>query len=256
MKDTLLSEPTRQRSASSVFPLMPDVIAIQLGGKIIDGGRKTLLPVLEEIRTNLKNRKMIIATSSGERSKHVVAVASDLGLPVGLVAELKRLDAELNAHIVEALLSPYGIPELSHAEMIHVLPAMLEVSRAVVFNGVPPYDIWERPPLEGREPPTGPDVGVFLFSLTCGMREVVYVRDVDGIYTDDPKLEQTARLIPQTNPSDLLKSFPPTSCVDREVFELQERSRRPMNVSVVNGLATGMLSSVLKGGAPGTLVSV
>jgi molybdenum storage protein len=254
MKDSLLSDATKKRSDVSVYPLMPDVKAVQIGGKLIDGGRKTLYPILEEIRSNVGEHKMIIAASSGRRAKHVLAVGEDLGLPVGVLAELKRLDTELNAHMIGALLSPYGIAELTHAEMVHMLPAMLEISKAVVFNGVPPYDLWEHPPETGFGPPTGADVGVFLFALTCGMKNVIYVRDVDGIFTASPTDDPKARLIPKTSPQALLDSGPPTLSVDRGVFELHAKARHKIRVSVVNGTRRGLITSALRGEHPGTTV--
>lgn len=253
MKETLLSEHTKKKSQMEVFPLMPDVVALQIGGKIIDSGAEAIIPLLEEIKQCVKRNKMIIATGSGKRARHVMSVAIDLGLPVGLVAELRRLDSELNAHIIGALLSPVGIPELTHAEMVHMLPAMLEMSRAVVFNGVPPYDIWEHPPTFGKDPPTGADAGVYLFASTCGMKRIVYVRDVDGIYDDDPKLNKSANLVKRGTPDDLLELK--NSCIDREVFELMKRARNPADIVVVNGLKKGRVISSLTEHVTGTVIS-
>jgi molybdenum storage protein len=255
MKDSLLSEQTKRRSAASTFPLMPDVVAVQVGGKLIDGGRKTLMPVLDEVRANLNRQKMIIASSSGRRAKHVLAVGEDLGLPVGILAELKRLDTELNAHMIGALLSPYGIAELTHAEMVHMLPAMLEISRAVVFNGVPPYDLWEHPPASGKDPPTGSDVGVLLFALTTGMKGVIYVRDVDGIHREDPSTNPGSALIRTTTASELARTGPKASCIDGEVVDLLVSSHRSMSVRVVNGTVPGALTEALNGRPAGTLIT-
>ena len=255
MKDSLLSEQTKKKSEASIYPLMPDVVAVQIGGKLIDGGRRTLLPVLEEIRANLPDQKMIIASSSGKRAKHVLAVGEDLGLPTGILAELRRLDTELNAHMIGALLSPFGIAELTHAEMIHMLPAMLEISRGVVFNGIPPYDLWEHPPANGLDPPTGADAGVLLFALTTGMKEVIYVRNVDGIYSEDPALNPRAKLIKKLSATEFVRSGPRTSCVDREVFELLAAGRTQTKVSVVNGTRPGELAKTLRGLAPGTMIT-
>ena len=254
MKDSLLSEGTRRRSASAVFPLMPEVAAVQIGGRLIDEGRKTLFPILDEIRSNLPRRKMIIATGSGKRAKHVLAVGEDLGLPTGILAELRRLDTELNQHIVAALLSPFGIPELNQADMIRTLPAMLEISRGAVFNGVPPYDLWEHPTEEGSEPQTTADVGVFLFALTCGMRQVIYVRDVDGIFDSDPKTKPGAKLVKRATAVELRSRA--DTCVDREVFALQAKARQEVKVSVVSGLRKGSITAALAGKNPGTLVTV
>lgn len=254
MKDSLLSEQTKRRSDVSIFPLMPDVVAVQVGGKLIDGGRKTLLPVLDEVRANLAAQKMIVASSSGKRAKHVLAVGEDLGLPIGILAELKRLDTELNAHMIGALLSPYGIAELTHAEMVHMLPAMLEISRGVVFNGVPPYDLWEHPPLKGLDPPTGSDAGVLLFAMTTGMKQVIYVRDVDGIFSEDPSKNPNASLIGRIDAPELARKGPKSSCIDGEVVDLLASARRPIKVSVVNGTKPGALTDAIKGRDVGTTI--
>ena len=253
MKDSLLSEGTRRRSISAIFPLMPEVTAVQIGGRLIDEGRKTLFPILDEIRSNIAHRKMVIATGSGKRARHVLAVGEDLGLPNGILAELRRLDTELNQHIVAALLSPYGIPELNNADMIRTLPAMLEISRGAVFNGVPPYDLWEHPSPKGLDPPTTADVGVFLFALTTGMRRVIYVRDVDGIYDADPKVVPKAKLLKKATASQLKEK---RTCVDMEVFRLQAEGKQEVAVSVVNGLKKGTITAALNGRNPGTLVTV
>ncbi len=254
MKDTLLSEGTRKRSARPIFPLMPDVAVVQIGGRLVDEGRRTLYPILDEIRANLKRRKLVVATGSGKRTRHVLAVGEDLGLPNGILAELRRLDTELNQHIVAALLSPYGIPELNNADMIRTLPAMLEISRGAVFNGVPPYDLYEHPSSGGLEPPTGADVGVFLFALTTGMRQVIYVRDVDGIYDKDPKVEPKAKLLKKATAAQLRERE--KTCVDQEVFRLQSEARQDVMVHVVSGLKSGNITAALNGKNPGTLVTI
>jgi molybdenum storage protein len=246
MKESLLRLSTKLRSEAKVFPLMPDVSAVQIGGKLIDGGKESLLPILDELRANQLRHKVILAVGSGKRARHVMAVAQDLGLPIGLVAELRRLDTELNSHIVGALLSPYGIPELTHGEMVHMLPAMLAISRVVVFNGVPPYDIWEHLPPGGEGPPTGSDAGLLLFAETCGMKQVVYLRDVNGIYTSDPNEDRGAKMLEVVRASSLLRNPLGSLPVDLEAVKLIPKARRPVRVSVVSGQVRGALTKALE----------
>jgi len=107
---------------------------------IIDRGRDALLPLIDEIAANLSKHKLLIATGAGIRARHVFSVGLDLGLPTGALAVLAGIDAEMNAHIIGALLAKYGVGIILPAANINqILPVLLQVGNAVIFNGVPPY---------------------------------------------------------------------------------------------------------------------
>jgi hypothetical protein len=70
-------------------------------------------------------------------------------------------------------------------------------ARGAVCNGVPPYDLWEHPPALEKIPPHGSDSGSYLVGEVFGARSVILIKDVDGVYIADPKLEPGAIFIPE-----------------------------------------------------------
>ena len=89
--------------------------------------------------------------------------------------------------MVSCLLASHGFVYLEAPFIVQLLPAMLAAARGAVFNGIPPYDLWEHPPAVGKIPPHGSDAGSYLVGEVFGARSVILLKDVDGVYTADPK---------------------------------------------------------------------
>ena len=88
--------------------LMPDVHVVKVGGQsITDRGRKALFPVLDEIIENRKDKKIIISTGGGSRSRHVYSIALDLGMPAGVLAKLGMAISDQNALMIALLLADW-----------------------------------------------------------------------------------------------------------------------------------------------------
>ncbi len=87
-------------------------------------------------------QKLIIGTGGGARSRHVFSIGIDLGLPTGVLAELSQADALGNAHILGTLLAPYGVVAIPPEIFGHLLPLFIQAAPGVIYNGVPPYNLW------------------------------------------------------------------------------------------------------------------
>jgi molybdenum storage protein len=255
MRDSLLSVETMRATDTPVVAMLPFIHVVKIGGRsIIDGGRRRLYPVVEELAENLKHHKLVIGAGAGLRSRHVFAVGLDLGLPTGVLAALASADAEENAHILAALLAPYGVVGLPHAQFIHLLPAMLAAGSGVVFNGVPPFELWEHPPQVGKIPPNRTDVGVYLVAEVYGARSLLYVKDQDGLYTADPKVDRHAEFIPRITVAELRARGLRTLVIDRLVLDLLERGKHCRRLQIVNGTKPGMITRALNGEHVGTII--
>jgi molybdenum storage protein len=123
-----------------------------------------------------------------------------------------------------------------------------------VFNGIPPYDLWEHPPALGKIPPHGSDAGSYLVAEVFGARTIILLKDVDGLYTADPKTHPDARFIPEIGAADLLRMQLPTLPIEPVVLELLTRARLAKSIRIVNGLVAGNLSRALAGEPVGTLI--
>jgi molybdenum storage protein len=137
---------------------------------------------------------------------------------------------------------------------VQLLPAMLAAARGAVFNGVPPYDLWEHPPALGKIPPHGSDAGSYLVGEVFGARSVILIKDVDGVYTADPKLDPAARFIPEISAVELIAMRLQTLPIEPVVLNLLTRAKLVKSVRIVNGLVRGNLTKALAGEHVGTLI--
>ena len=255
MRESLVDKNVIARTEGQVSSILPDVNIVQIGGSsIMDRGRSALLPLLEEIVANQAQHRMIIGVGAGIRSRHIFSVGLDLGLPTGALAALSAKDSAQNAYMVSCLLAKHGFVYLEAPFVVQLLPAMLAAARGAVFNGIPPYSLWEHPPLVGKLPPHGSDAGSYLVGEVFGARSVIFLKDVDGLYSADPKTDPTAEFIPQIRAQELLDRKLPTLPVEPAVLELLTRAKLARGIRIINGLTPGNLSRALAGESVGTLI--
>jgi molybdenum storage protein len=212
--------------------------------------------VVDALLAALPEHRMLILTGPGIRGRHTLGVGLDLGLPTGVLAELVSADAEQNGHLVAALLAEQGVSYLPHAAIAHQLAVHLSASRAVVSNGYPPYELYEFPPEVGKIPPHRTDTGAFLLADAYGAARLVYVKDVDGVFTSDPATSNGSQpeLIPRIGAADLLARKLVTLPIDPLVLELMGHAKHQKEIQIVNGLTEGNISKALHGEHVGTII--
>ncbi|HEY6250416.1 MAG TPA: uridine kinase [Candidatus Angelobacter sp.] len=255
MRESLVDKQVIARTESEVAPILPDVNVIQIGGRsIMDCGRSALMPLLDEIVTNQSKHRMIIGVGGGVRSRHILSVGLDLGLPTGALATLSAKDSAQNAYMVSCLLAKHGFVYLEAPFVVQLLPAMLAAARGAVFNGIPPYALWEHPPAVGKLPPHGSDAGSYLLAEVFGARSVIFLKDVDGLYTADPKTDSGAQFIPEITVEELTRRELPALPLEPSVLQLMIHARLARKIRLVNGLVRGNLTRALAGEAVGTLI--
>ncbi len=255
MRESLVDKNVIARTEAVVSAILPDVNVIQIGGhSIMDRGRSALLPLLDEIVANQAEHRMIIGVGAGIRSRHIFSVGLDLGLPTGALAALSAKDSAQNAYMVSCLLAKHGFVYLEAPFVVQLLPAMLAAARGAVFNGIPPYSLWEHPPLVGKLPPHGSDAGSYLVGEVFGARSVILLKDVDGLYTADPKIDPEAEFIPEARAQELIDRKLRTLPIEPVVLDLLTRAKLARSVRIINGLTPGNLTRALKGDPIGTLI--
>jgi hypothetical protein len=153
MAESLMNRAVLQQTeAQPMMQLLPDTTVIKIGGQsIMDRGRTALLPVVDELGANLAAHKLIISVGEGTRARHAYDIATDLGLPTGVLSVMGDVIANQNALIVTTIMMRYGavrVPE-DHFDMF---PIFLNSGCPIVINGMAPYRWWEQPPEFGRVP--------------------------------------------------------------------------------------------------------
>src|SRR5437868_12337511 len=206
MRESLIDKKLIAGTESAVRAILPALNVVQIGGlSIMDRGHSAVLPLLDEIIENQNEHTQVIGVGPGVRARHILSVGLDLGLPTGAIATLAAKSSAQNAYMVSCLLANSGFVYLEAPFIVQLLPAMLAASRGAVFNGIPPYDLWEHPPPLGKIPPHGSDAGSYLVGEVFGARSVILLKDVDGLYTADPKTHSDARFIADIRAEELIR---------------------------------------------------
>jgi molybdenum storage protein len=255
MRESLMDKKLIADTESTVRAILPTLNVVQIGGlSIMDRGHTAVQPLLDEILANQERHKQVIGVGPGVRARHILSVGLDLGLPTGALATLAAKSSAQNAYMVSCLLANHGFVYLEAPFIVQLLPAMLAAARGAVFNGIPPYDLWEHPPALGKLPPHGSDAGSYLVGEVFGARSVILLKDVDGLYSADPKTNPDARFIPDIGAAELIGMKLPTLPIEPVVLELLTRARLVKSVRLVNGLVPGNLTRALNGETVGTLI--
>lgn len=255
MRESLLDRDVERSTETPVFRMLPDAHVIKIGGRsVMDAGRAVVYPVVEALADCLKTKKLIIGTGGGIRSRHVFSIGIDLGLPTGVLAQLALADSLGNAHILGALLSPYGVVAIPPEMFGHLLPLFITSAPGVVFNGDPPFSLWEHMPAIGRIPPHRTDAGSFLLAECFGCKSLTLVKDVDGLYDRDPRLHSDASLIREIDGSELKKRNFERLPFERVLLNLLDNARQLKSFQIVNGRHPDRIAAALDGEHVGTIV--
>jgi len=255
MRESLMDKKLIAGTESAVRAILPRLNVVQIGGlSIMDRGHSAVLPLLDEIIANQEEHTQVIGVGPGVRARHILSVGLDLGLPTGALATLAAKSSAQNAYMVSCLLANHGFVYLEAPFIVQLLPAMLAAARGAVFNGIPPYDLWEHPPAVGKIPPHGSDAGSYLVGEVFGARSVILVKDVDGLYSADPKTNPDATFIADISAANLIRMQLPTLPIEPVVLELMTRAKLSKSIRIVNGLVPGNLTRALAGEPVGTLI--
>src|SRR5690554_3181605 len=88
----------RETRSDKQVRIMPDLNVIKIGGHgVIDYGREVMFPLIEEIGELSRKNKILVAIGGGVRVRHILDVGIDLGMSMGVLAELAGKISEQNA---------------------------------------------------------------------------------------------------------------------------------------------------------------
>jgi molybdenum storage protein len=216
MRESLLDKKVMASTESPVVRMLPNVHVVKVGGRsIIDTGKEATYPLVGVLSKLLASEKLILGVGGGVRSRHVFSIGLDLGLPTGVLAQVSIADALGNAHILGTLLAPYGV---------------------------------------GRIPPHRTDAGCFILGECFGTKTVTLVKDVDGLYTEDPKRNPNASFIDSIGARELkrlaIKSLP----FDEVLPDLLINARLVRQFQIVNGREPERTAAAVRGEHVGTIV--
>src|SRR5215212_3617699 len=255
MRESLLDKRVMSSTETPVVRMLPFCRVLKVGGRsIVDRGRSATYPLVDAIVAALANFKLVIATGGGIRSRHVTSIGMDLGLPTGVLAQLRIIDALGNAHLLGTLLAPHGVVAIPPEILGHMLPFFIKAAPGVICNGDPPFSIWEHPPKLGRIPPHRTDAGTYLLAECYGCATHTLIKDVDGLYDADPKVHPNARFIDRITVAELKQRNFQTLPFDRVLLDLLANARQVKQIQIINGLKPQLLEPALRGEHVGTII--
>lgn len=234
--------------------LFPDVRLMKIGGQsICDRGAKALPPLIDEIVENRKKHKMLITTGGGTRSRHIYSIGLELGMPTGVIARFGSMISEQNALMVAILLSSHGGIKIAHSD-ISKLPSYFAENIIPVMHGMPPYDYFAIRQSKGRIPIHRTDVGLVILADLIGSKNIIFVKDEKGLYTDDPKKNPDAEFIPEIGAGTLMEKELDDLVIERPCLEIIQNSEVIEKVQIINGMEPGNLTRALNGEHVGTII--
>lgn len=234
--------------------LYPDVAIMKIGGQsICDRGVKALPAILKEIVKNRAEHKMLLTTGGGTRSRHIYTIGLEMGMPTGVIAKFGSMVSEQNALMIATLLSPWGGVKISHADIVK-LPTYFAERIIPVMHGMPPYDYFAIKPKVGRIPLHRTDVGLVILADLIGSRTVLFIKDENGLYSDDPKKNSNASFIAEIGAQDLLDMDQDDLVIERPCLEIIQNSEVIDKVQVINGMVEGNITRALNGEHVGTFI--
>lgn len=256
MRESLVSKKLiAETDNKNIRRMVPDVKMIAVGGQsIMDRGKEAILPLVDAIVEANKNHKMVLGVGGGARARHTYSIGLDLGLPIGGLARIVGGVEENNRDILQFLLAPHGGITFVK-DHFQDLQLFLKNDLIPICIGQPPYHFWEPPSKEGGKlPDNGPDVGLFLMAEVMGAEQMIFVKDVDGIYDKDPARHDDAKFLKEVCTTDLLSEKFDDLPIERELVRSLENARTLKSVRVINGLKPEQLQEALEGKDVGTLV--
>jgi molybdenum storage protein len=254
--ETLAGHEVRAKFADrKSVSVLPDIWVLKIGGQsIMDRGGAAVHPILDEL-VEAKNEgfNYVLGAGGGTRARHVYSLGLDLNLPTGMLARLGSSVPVQNARMLQMLMAKHG-GIVCYSDDLEKLPFYISTGCIPITSGMPPYEFWEKNSAVGMIPSNRTDAGVYLLAEFLGAKGVIYIKDEDGLYTDDPKKNPDAKFIPETTAQKLLDSGQDDLVVERVVLEYMQRSEKVKQVRIVNGLKRGNILAAMRGENVGTLI--
>jgi molybdenum storage protein len=253
--ETLVKKGMRKkRRAGDQIRITPELNVIKIGGHAaIDYGRAVMHPLLEEIGKLSKEHQILLVTGGGGRVRHIMDVGIDLGMPTGVLAELSAKISEQNAIMVSILLSKYNGIRIHTSDLLE-LPSLLKLGMLPVVHGTPPYGLYEHPARNEMIPPHRTDTGAFLIAEVIGAKSCIIGKNVDGLYTQDPRVNPDADLIREITAQELKKLDLEDMVIEPMVADLLENAVHIREVRIINCHKKGNIEKAINGKNPGTII--
>jgi aspartokinase-like uncharacterized kinase len=218
---------------------------IKIGGSVFANCRDSIQPLFKTISALGRNFRLVVTPGGGSFADEVRRVYKELNLSESTAHWMAILAINQMAFMINEFLEGSRVVfDVSDARRVtkgHRVPILAPFR--LMFNRDPLPHTWDV---------TSDSIAAYI-AKSMGARLLILVKDVDGIYTDDPKRVKDANLIERTTTSELIQNTNKPTCVDKMLPKVLKNTR--VRTRIVNGSFPPRLESILKGEATwGTVI--
>ena len=262
MGESLVSKALLKKTeATEYFRMHPDINVIKIGGQsIMDRGAKALLPILEALIEAKDTHKILLMTGGGTRARHVYNIGVDLGMPTGVLSKLGDKVSWQNAEMLSVLLAKHGGVKIGHGDNLEQLTMFCRLGYMPITYGIPPYGFFEHPAEHGSIPPHRTDCGAFLLAENIGARSLIFLKDENGLYDQDPKKvsapeRDKLKYFSRISARELIELDLDDLIIERPILTLLQRAKCLKELQIIDALShPEHISAALEGEHVGTII--
>jgi len=255
MRESLVDKTVIAGTEAPVRAILPKLNVIQIGGlSIMDRGHAAVLPLLDEIVANQDQHAQVVGVGPG--CAHGISSRS-ASTSVYRPERWRRWRPSRRRRTPTwwPACSPTAASSISrrHSSCSCSRPCWqpravrcLTPSRPTICGSI------RRRSARSRRTAATP--GPTSVGEVFGARSVILLKDVDGLYTADPKTNSDAEFIAEIGAAELIARKLPTLPIEPVVLELLVRAKLAKSIRIVNVLVPGNLTRALNGEPIGTLI--
>jgi len=219
----------------TLYPLVSNLSVVKIGGSIAQKPEK-LRVLCKKLSELSKRYRLVVVPGGGEFADTVRQLDS------------RFLLSKKTSHCMAVLaMDQYGLlltNLTANSVVVHGLKeSQIALSQGMLPIFLPSQLMFHEAPLENSWEVTSDSIALYLATKLEAQRLII-VTDVDGIYTQDPKIYPDAELIKKITPPSLVDMHRCTS-VDMMLPKLL--LEQPLNCFVINGLFPQRIKDVLDG---------
>jgi hypothetical protein len=210
---------------------------IKVGGNILLNHIDSIKPLFHTIFEQGRHLRLIVIPGGGSLANEVRRMHKEYNLTDTTAHLMAMLAIDQNAFMINQFLEGSRVvfdPSDARRTTKGHRVAILAPFRLML----------NRDPLPHSWNVTSDSIAAYI-AKSVGAQKLILLKDVDGIYTEDPKKIGDASLVEKVTASELIETMTKPTCIDKMLPRVLRNSR--IKAHVVNGLLPERLESILRG---------
>jgi hypothetical protein len=210
---------------------------IKVGGSLFLDNFNSVKPLFQTICEQGRHHRLIVVPGGGSLADEVRRMHKEYDLADSTAHFMAILAIDQNAFMINQFMKgsrlvfdPSDARRTTKGHQVAILAPF-----RLMLNRDPLPKSWEV---------TSDSIAAYI-AKTVKAEKLILLKDVDGVYTEDPRSTKDANLIERVTASDLINTMTKPTCIDKMLPKVLRYSR--VKAHIVNGLFPERLESVLKG---------